>query len=376
MKQSYLFERFCHIKTDAQVNFADVWDRLAAFVLDLVFLVLLTNLVFAPVKKKLQVAILNEHDGAAQVYFWLMVVGFAVLFLSYHTLCIFFYKRTLGKKIFGIEVQSVLGDKDLSLGNCFLRSMTQLFSLVLCGFPFLQVFSHKMRRPLHDRASDTITCSLKKKGKVPDFIEKLWVKVVYATVVVNLVIVLFVQLYFIKSDLNSLTEFVAEPDYVCDDVSEAKDFWPDQNRASRLDVALAMFGAGEIGKECLEVEAQKYISFEQDLDKAYLAEAFANEDRSQISNEYLKKVCEESDESDACLLTKMIGAWSEKKWSAVDALLEDHPKIFSPFLTVWAIQHFERKQDYQKVLKLTEGLVPNRALSNFIGKYKAKHFGT
>lgn len=352
---------------------APIWDRIAAFVLDFILLVLSANLLFSPIKKKLQSAILNEHDGAVQIYFLLIFIGFVALFLVYHTFCIYFYRKTLGKKIFHLEVKSFPQDIPFTFGNCFGRSVFQILSILFLGFPFLKAFSHNLRRVLHDRTSDTIVVSFKKNGAAPLVREKFWVRFAYVFLASHVIVFIFVQVFFLKENLENITETMTEPEYVCDAVSVAKENWPQNKKVSRLDIALMLFGAGEINRDCLEQEAQKYISFEKETEKSYLAMAFVYDDKAKISETYLKKVCEVLKTSDSCLLSRVIQSWSDKDIETVDKLFNEKnwEDKNTNFLITWAIRHYEKRHDYKKALNLIEKIANNKALSLFVGRSKA-----
>jgi hypothetical protein len=167
-----------------------------------------------------------------------------------------------------------------------------------------------------------------------------------------------------------LSEFVTVPEYLCDSVSEAKENWPKNEKVSRLDIALTLYGIDSIEPSCLEKEAQRAMSYGEELDKAYLAKAFVYGHDAELSNEYLKKVCDLDSKGESCLLTEMITDWSEKDWKSADLLMKDHV-IKKPFLKVWAIKHYDKTQNYAEVLKMTDSMWPNKFMNNFIGKYKA-----
>lgn len=371
MKNSYLTRRIeeSYKKNLSELPLAFIWDRIAAFVVDLLIVSLVSNVILSPLKRRIQEEILNQHDGATNFYAICLALGVCAIFVVYQTLSVFLFKKTIGKKVFNLDVVPIIHGQSLTLMNCFVRACSLLISILLLFFPLLEVFSNSLRRPMHDRLADSYVRGLKKTGESPSFSEKIWVRITYAAVLANIAALLMVQIFFYKDEIQNLSEFVTVPEYLCDSVSEAKEYWPKTEKVTRLDVALTLYGIDSVGSSCLEKEAQRAMSYGEELDKAYLAKAFVYERDPELSNKYLKKTCELNVKGEPCLLTQMIEDWSEKDWRNADTLIKDH--VFkTPYLKVWAIKHYDKTQDYAEVLKMSDSLWPNKYLNDFIGKYK------
>lgn len=371
MKNSYLTRRFeeSYKKNIDELPLAFIWDRLAAFVVDLLVISLVSNILLSPLKRRIQESILNEHDGATNFYVACIILGVSAIFILYHTLSVFFFKKTIGKRMFHLEVAPIIHGQTFTLMNCFVRACSLLVSILLFFFPLLEVFSNRLRRPMHDRLADSYVRGLVKSGCAPSFSERLWVRIVYAVVMANVSVVILVQVFFYKDEIQNLSEFVTVPEYLCDSVSEAKENWPKKEKVSRLDIALTLYGIDSVESSCLEKEAQRAMSYGEELDKAYLAKAFVYEHDMELSNKYLKKVCDLNAKGESCLLTEMIADWSEKDWKSAELLMKGRV-LKNPFLKVWAIKHYDKTQNYAEVLKMTDSMWPNKSMNNFIGKYK------
>lgn len=371
MKNSYLTRRFEETfkKNIEDLPLAYVWDRLAAFVVDFLIVSFLANIFLSPFKKKIQAAILSEHDGAINFYVFCIVFGASVIFILYHAISIYLFKKTIGKRVFGLEVAPIVHGQQFTIMTAFVRACGLFVSIILFFFPLLEVFSNRLRRPMHDRLSDTYVKGLTKTGASPSMVEKLWVRLVYVVVMANVAVVVAAQVMFFRQDIENLSEFVTQPEYLCDAVTDAKETWPKKEKVSRLDIALTLYGSDSVSEDCLDKEAQRAMSYGEELEKAYLAKAFIYEHDTKLSDKYLKKVCDLKETSDSCLLTQMITKWSEKDWKSANALLEKQ-KFHSPFMKVWAIKHYDKVQDYSELMSLADSMWPNKALNDFIGKYK------
>jgi uncharacterized RDD family membrane protein YckC len=69
--------------------------------------------------------------------------------------------KTVGKKIFGIRVVSLVHDK-MSLWHLFERALGYGASALEGGFGFIQYFIHANKRTVHDRIAETIVVKEKK----------------------------------------------------------------------------------------------------------------------------------------------------------------------------------------------------------------------
>lgn len=371
MKYSYLSRRVEELskKNLDEIPLAYVWDRIAAFVVDFIIISITANVLLSPLRKKMQSAILDEHDGLVNLMVLGIVCGYAVFFVLYHSIATYAFGKTIGKKIFKIDVVSLIHGQKLTFVNCLIRSVTLFISFIALCIPLLEVFSNRLRRPLHDRFSDTYVRSSKRQDTAPTMVERLWVRFIYAMVAANIFAMAFAQLLFFRDDIRSLSEFVTQPEYLCAKVSEAKSTWPNTT-SSRMDIALTLYGADRVDEGCLEREAQRAISYGEELDKAYLAKAFIYENNSEISDKYLTKVCSVGPENEACVLTEMIAQWSEQNWKGADILLTKK-KIENDYLKVWAIKHFDKTQNYSALINLLDEMWLNKSLNDFLGKYRA-----
>ena len=372
MKSSYLTRRYEALskKNIDELPLAYIWDRIAAFVLDFLIVGFAANIILSPIKKKIQSAILNEHTGAVNIYVGIIVLSICVLFVAYHTLSISFFKKTIGKKVFNIEVVSIVHGQSLTLYHSLIRACALLVSTVFFFLPLLEVFSNQLRRPMHDRLADTYVKGTLRAGPSPSLVERFWTRVVYAVALANFSVIVLAQFLFLKQDVINISEFVTHPEYLCDEVSEAHGKWQNDEKVSRLDVALALYSANFVGEDCLEKESQRAVSYGEDLDKAYLGKAFVFENQTKISDKYLKKVCQVNAKGEACLLTQIVEMWSKKNWKGVSEVLTKR-RVESSFLKIWIVKHYDKVQDYEKLISMIDEMWPNPALNEFIGKYKA-----
>ncbi|NKF23182.1 RDD family protein [Solimonas marina] len=105
-------------------------------------------------------ALFNEHgDAAAQAesgFSPFHSFGSLLLVVLYFGLATYWgHGKTLGKKLMGIRVISLVGER-LTLWQCIERGLGYGASALEAGFGFWQYFIHHNRQTVHDRIAETI----------------------------------------------------------------------------------------------------------------------------------------------------------------------------------------------------------------------------
>lgn len=135
---------------------ADPVERMFSFLLDLTFLSPFISLVCA---YHFQM-ILQDESQNFQSSLWIsMLLTGAFTSICLQTLFLYFYESTPGQAFLSLKVKSVEVEK-LTWGACFLRSIGFHISCVLFFVPFVESFTHRLGRCLHDRLSDTMVVQL------------------------------------------------------------------------------------------------------------------------------------------------------------------------------------------------------------------------
>ena len=159
-----------------EVTLASIKRRLAAFLIDWVFIIVLYFFVlfifslFNVNDWKINVVSIFEVDVETNIHsswfvFFLKLL-FGLLPVLYFTFCLYFSKgRTAGKYFLRIKVVSLFHDH-LGLWHCFERSLGYFTSALESGFGFIQAIWNPNRMALHDKIGETIVIRvpLKKSG--------------------------------------------------------------------------------------------------------------------------------------------------------------------------------------------------------------------
>ena len=234
--------------------------------------------------------------------FGVCVLFFCILSILFETLFLALLGATPGKYFFKIRVVSLRGR--LHFSQALLRTFIWHMELFLL-FPYLEIFSDSMRRPLHDRAAGTMAITLKSQGdQGPQGMESHFVRQFLLITSMSLlawVIFFGGQLYhwairgeFKKSELET-------SDFLCASVTSAV-----KSEDNRLDKALALFLADEISEECLAAEADfvLWVPDESEKSWAYLAKGIVHKFDSDQYEAYLDKTCQTEEEGEACKIAQ------------------------------------------------------------------------
>ncbi len=152
---------FPNYKADPEtlIGLASPKDRLASYILDCTLLLPIVQLLQAPFKKWILESFLYQEGAGVLSLQMVNLVIFILIFIIYYSVLIWYKGQTLGKMFFGVKIISYQGH--LTFSASVLRSCFIFFSLLGLGIPFLALFSHVLRRPLHDRVADTLAISVK-----------------------------------------------------------------------------------------------------------------------------------------------------------------------------------------------------------------------
>lgn len=361
--------------------FAGPADRLAAAIIDLCSVLLPIGLLaVAPFRKKMAETLLLQKDSDTLLVAVLGTLVFLFVVWVYHSIFHWKFGASIGKMFFGLRVVQYGSSEKPTFFQSATRSFVWIFELILF-FPLLSVFSHRHRRSLHDRISDTIVLSPRRPASAPQFWEKSFVAGFYSALVVFFLIVgvgVFKGLLDELDDQSKLISLLEQNGELCNSVGKALKTWPEEKvsyGSERLSVAMAMFAAGIISKTCLAQEADYLSSQLKDEEPLlYLAQSFVHSDNAKLSNEYLDRVCELSSTSDSCIMSKIITDWAEEDWEQVDkhfSMLNDKTHLH---IGVWAIRHMMKQKRFHEVLAYTDTISPQKSLASFLNAQRIKAY--
>jgi len=123
--------------------------RFAAGLFDLIISAFVTMLLLLPVA-------LTRNDWFSAVGLLTFAGTFGVVMFLYMTICLGFYGKTMGMRLFSLELVDAVENEYPTLHQAAVSSSVFILSLALGGAGFLTVFYNEEKRAAHDLLSGTI----------------------------------------------------------------------------------------------------------------------------------------------------------------------------------------------------------------------------
>lgn len=356
-------------------------NRLAAFVVDYFVLAWpFAVLTMSPFKRHMQEANLIGDEFSMQVYGLLMALVGLFTLISYQTLFHWIAGATPGKFVFGLRVVALWSrDSRPTFWEALGRSCFWVGQFFLLALPFLAVMADPNRRPWHDRFSNTVVVSVRKKAAsmAPNIYEIALVRVCMWTVAGFAMVgglVLGLREYHNAKRSYEFSQRLGGSSGECEAVDQALEDWPlEKGEApSRLSVAMALFATGDLDKSCLRAEVENPLSLIENRPLAYLAKSFVYSDNQEISDEYLNEICKLDSQSDECHLARVIEGMAEENTELVYQEFSKLNQDSRVYLSLWAIRQFIRMQDFASAAQYIDNIPAHSSLAYFMIPARAK----
>ncbi len=291
----------------ASFRIAPVSDRVLAFCFDVALFSPLFTLILSRIFQKIELRYYTDPGSLEfSVLLGLGVFGIAALTLFTQAYCLWRWGATPGKYFFKLKVLSI-NEKKLTFVQTTLRSILWILEFCAFGLAFFEILSQKQRRPLHDRAAETMVVTLKIQGdQGPHPLEAHFVRnllLMFSTVILLWGTVFIGQIYRMATQGEFKKMELEENEFLCSAISTHVE--KDQ---TRLDLAIAQFLAGEIEEDCLlsESDFSLWTGEKNQLAWGYFAKSIFYQFDQEKSNEYLGKVCISDRTSEACRLAQAL----------------------------------------------------------------------
>lgn len=291
-------------KPQSPPRIAPVVDRVLAFVFDIILFTPVFGFILSKILQQLhRIYFLSPESSEFSVLLVISVFFTAILAILFQTACLLLWGATPGKFFFKMKVVSLHqpGQK-IGFAQALLRSTLWCLEFFLLTLPWLEVLSQKHRRPLHDRAAETMVVTLKKQGdQGPHWLESQFIRqFLLACFLAGFVWTIFSLGHYYKMALQGefrRAELDAQ-DSLCSDVANGL-----QQGEVRIDKALALYIAGQVSEDCLSSEAGFVMWEPESEDKAwaYLAQGFLLSYDPESQKDYFEKACE-FEKSEACAI--------------------------------------------------------------------------
>ncbi len=358
---------------------ACIKDRYIAFIIDFIFLATIFGLFLSPIRKYILIFKFTQQGHSLLITIFLAILLSIVLAFLYRTIFTIIKGGTPGKLLTGLQVVNVWSGQPLSTFNVIIREFFWLLCTFLLYIPHLAIFFHHQRRPIYDRIAESIVISTRGRfTPAPPLLVSIFGQFIVLTFTCSIIFLLTFYPYQIikkSEEKASISKLLESNKVYCDKVTDLESTWPynyDEDPTSRLEIALTLHSAYLIDHQCLDLETQHAFYNNENLDMAYLANAFiTSDDQPLLSDKYLKKACEVSSDGQACQLGQIVNLWSQKKWEEASQKFRtlDYQKTKS-FMKVWAIKHFERVKEFEAEEEIIQQLWHIKPLKEYLMSHR------
>ncbi len=334
MAKDPIFPNSNSSNADAVIGLASPKDRLAAYILDCTLLLPLVQLVQSPIKKWILESVLFDEGANLSSLRVVNLAIFILLFIFYYTVMIAWRGQTLGKMFFAVKVISYNGK--LGVVDSFLRSISIFFEFVAFGIPFTSIFSHPMRRPIHDRVADTLVISERNPVGFPSRKERWGAQ--WVSGVMSFILGVSVLNYALTDSKSSVAALDAEE--ACERAINRVE--------SQLEKVYELHLLGEISTECLHGVARDNLWQSDSKALAQFAMAMSLRDDFAKSKDYLETLCEENSNHHLCDLSRWVLTAPEVQRQQFTSLTKKL-KTKSPynFVRVYLAAHMNNNRNYR-----------------------------
>ena len=344
-------------------------DRLAAVSIDALLFTPIVVLALTPLKRSF--FLLNQLQEESPIWqSYALGLGISLLtIVVLQTICLYYFGSTPGKKALKLEVIS-LTKEPMTFFQSFLRSFFwALESVFFLGAAFLEAFTHKHRRPFHDRVADTIVVTKKKvsNGNHINFQEYFLSRLfINGCLIFSFVfIITMFQFYSSHWEIGQV-----QNKNLCAKITNIIKIHSEELKSDqRLSLAMSLYAANQLDVECLEQEVNVAINQKKgSKDLAYFSKALIHDSESDLVMKYLKKVCQVNKESDNCVLSNIFIDRIEGKFDKIREKFSQIHESTLEHIRVWEVQYLMNQGNYKMASHLLSSFSKSPWLSHFVGE--------
>lgn len=352
-------------------------DRLIANFLDILLHFPLFNLFISIFLHRLRLLKWVTESNTESLYVFIqcaLVVFISILFFQ----AIYFkvFKCTPGMFLVKLRLRSC-SSQELSWGQAFLRSFVWIVGLLALGIPFLEIFSHRKRKLIHDRVSETEIYTLKKNivEVSPLPAEASMVRLFFVTIALAFLgwINTFVNMSQteIETGRLAISEF-KERGILCDEVDElaGRSHVNVKAAEARLEFAASLFMLGQLDESCLQKELDFSFLKKQNTKNRFLIKALVAAPYSEDRKKYLDLSCAEDKKT--CDISFLIESVANSNLRDILAKVVKNWESSSWTYKVAALKFFNHLGQSELALKVISGLQDDGVQSTGLIEHQIK----
>lgn len=340
-------------------------DRVAAALVDMTIVITLSR-VFAA--RSIYALKVSANFGLDQSLF---ASGFNIIWLTFSVLLVYnvltyrILGRTFGQILFSLTTVSANKFKLIDSYTLVLRSFLSFIGFFLF-FPILSIFLNKDGRTFYDKICETIIVTSRVHRKSKNVIlgfDKLMGSIIVLVLFVSLS---YTSLYLSKNTFKFKSDFVKNSK-ICSHITDFHNHWTENKiQESRLEVALALYSAGELSVDCLSKEIDFEFNINPVSPSAYFAKGLLSFENDSSFMRYFKKTCEIDLESSACHVATWMSFWPNTyEGERPVSEYKDMPM----FMRIWDIKRQHQKGNIATLKELIHEMPVPKGLEGFYAEH-------
>ncbi len=347
--------------SDAQFYPAPRLDRIAAAVVDGTIIFSVSKVFAAQAIFALRVSSnFNLDQSLFASLFNIIWLTFSV-FITYKLVTYKMLGRTLGQMFFSLNISNFSNDRKIDQYTLILRSFLSFLSIFLI-FPVISILVNKDGRTFYDKICETVVLTSRSDSKRKNSLLPIDKLLGSSFILIIFAFMSYASLYLSKNTFRFQSDFIKNS-RVCSKITDFHKSWTRSKiEESRIDVALALYSAGELSTECLSTEIDFEFSIDPLSSTAYLAKGLLSIENDKNFIRYFRKTCELNQDSPACVVASWMSFWpnyyeGEKQISDFNAL--------PTYARIWAIKRNYQKGNVKRLSDILSKMEVSRGLEGF-----------
>lgn len=340
-------------------------DRAAAGLVDATIVLTLAKVFAAQAIFSLRVAVsFNLEQSLFASLFNIVWLTFSI-YLVYTVLTYRLLGRTIGQSLFALKTSSMISNRYLDQYTLVLRALLSFVSVFLV-FPIISIFLNRDGKTFYDKITETVVLTTKTDVRRHNTYIPFDRLVGSSLVLLLFVCFSYVSLYLTKNTFKFASDFT-QNEKVCKLLTDTHQSWiKNKFEESRIEVALALYSAGELSVDCLSKEIDFELSVQAQSATAYFAKGLISIENDSAFIRYFKKSCEADSRSSACLVATWMSFWPNfYEGEPEDINFSEHPT----FVKVWSIKRHHQKGNLLRLAQILEDMSVPMGLEGFYAEH-------
>ena len=287
---------------------APTLDRLAAFIVDSMITIPFFKIFAFKTIQALRLSIGFELTYTIFTSLFNIIWIMFTILMVYQFITYKIFGKTLGQYLFKIQIIHTNSFKPINLFTLIQRNILFYLSFPLI-FPFFSVLLEKNGRTFYDKILSTLVVSQRESSSRFRFAFPANKVFSASLILIGFIFLSGISLLFMTQSFKFKSDF-KNSDQVCEKINRYHSKWSQRDvHETRLEVAIALYSAGELSTKCLNQEINFEVALNNESPEAYFAKALLNAENKDLAMDYFHQVCQINTRTPICEIVTWITYW-------------------------------------------------------------------